>query len=175
MKCVPSEDLDQLGSPTSLIRVFDVIDYTFKYSKTCVKGPLSKRPKIGFQDQLLLNAGQKYCRMLQWEHSAIFSTYIKLPFVIKIFILSVFVRLFTLWFYCTVLHMVNVLCFFLFSNKILDIRHGIHKMLGRIANREGPDQTTSDLRCSLICVCTDCLGHLNRQLQQLFKILKHLP
>ena len=29
------------------------------YSKTCVKGPLSKRPKIGFQDRLSLNAGQK--------------------------------------------------------------------------------------------------------------------
>ena len=29
------------------------------YSKTCVKQPLSKRPKIGFQDQLSLNAGQK--------------------------------------------------------------------------------------------------------------------
>ena len=27
-------------------------------SKTCVKRPLSKRPKIGFQDQLSLNAGQ---------------------------------------------------------------------------------------------------------------------
>ena len=36
-----------------------------KYSKTCVKRPLSKRPKIGFKDQLSLNAGQKYCRMLQ--------------------------------------------------------------------------------------------------------------
>ena len=34
------------------------------YSKTCVKESLSKRPKIGFQDQLSLNAGQKYCRML---------------------------------------------------------------------------------------------------------------
>ena len=34
------------------------------YSKTCVKRPLSKRPKSGFQDQLLLNTGQKYCRML---------------------------------------------------------------------------------------------------------------
>ena len=30
------------------------------YSKTCVKRPLPKRPKIGFQDQLSLNAGQKY-------------------------------------------------------------------------------------------------------------------
>ena len=47
-----------------------------KYSKTCIKRPLSKRPKIGFQDQLSLNAGQKYCRMLQGEHSAIHSTFI---------------------------------------------------------------------------------------------------
>ena len=39
-------------------------------------------------DQLLLNAGQKYCRMLQGEHSAILSNYIKLQFVIKIFVLS---------------------------------------------------------------------------------------
>ena len=37
----------------------------FIYSKTCLKGPLKKRPKIVFQDQLSLNAGQKYCRMLQ--------------------------------------------------------------------------------------------------------------
>ena len=60
------------------------------YSKTCVKRQLSKRQKIGFQDQLSLNAGQKYCRMLQGEHSAILSTSIMLPFVIKIFALSIF-------------------------------------------------------------------------------------
>ena len=60
------------------------------YSKTCVKWPLSKRPQIGFQDQILLNAGQKCCRMLPLEHSAILLTFIKLPFVIKIFILSIF-------------------------------------------------------------------------------------
>ena len=59
------------------------------YSKTCVKQSLSKRPQIGFRDQLSLNAGQKYCRMLQ-GHSAIVSTYIKLAFVIKIFVLSIF-------------------------------------------------------------------------------------
>ena len=58
----------------------------FTNSKTCVKRPLSKRSKIGFQDKSLLNAGQKYCRMLQREHSAILSTFIKLPFVIKIFV-----------------------------------------------------------------------------------------
>ena len=34
------------------------------FSTTCVKQLLSRRPKIGFQDQLSLNAGQKYCRML---------------------------------------------------------------------------------------------------------------
>ena len=62
---------------------------SYYYSKTCVKQPLSKRPKIGFQGQLSLYAGQKYCRMLQ-EHSAILSTFIKLPFVTKIFVLSIF-------------------------------------------------------------------------------------
>ena len=42
------------------------------YSKTCVKQPLSKRPKNWFfQDQIKLNAGQKYCRKLHGEHSAI--------------------------------------------------------------------------------------------------------
>ena len=55
------------------------------YSKTCVKRPLSKRQKYGFQDQLSLNTGQKYCRMLPLEHSAILSTFIKLPVVIKTF------------------------------------------------------------------------------------------
>ena len=54
------------------------------YSKTCVKRPLSKRQKIGFQDQLLLNAG----------HSAILSTFIKLPFAFKTFVLSTFEWLF---------------------------------------------------------------------------------
>ena len=57
------------------------------YSKTCLK---RRRPKIGFQDRLSLNAGQKYCRMLQGEHCAILSTFIKLSFVIKVFVLSIF-------------------------------------------------------------------------------------
>ena len=34
-------------------------------SKTCLKRPLKKKTKIGYQDQLSLNADQKYCRMLQ--------------------------------------------------------------------------------------------------------------
>ena len=36
------------------------------------------------------NAGKKYCRMLQREQSAILLTFIKQPFVIKIFVLSIF-------------------------------------------------------------------------------------
>ena len=59
------------------------------YSKSCVKQPLSKRPKTGFRDQLSLNAGKKYCRMLQ-EHSAILLIFIRLLFVNKIFDLSIF-------------------------------------------------------------------------------------
>ena len=46
--------------------------------------------KNGFQEWLLLNACQKYCRMLPLEHSAILLTCIKLPFVIMIFVLSIF-------------------------------------------------------------------------------------
>ena len=60
------------------------------YSKTCLKRPLKKKTKIGFQDRLSLNAGQKYCRMLPLQHSAIRSTFIKLPFAIKTFVLSIF-------------------------------------------------------------------------------------
>ena len=37
------------------------ISVLYKYSKTCLKWPLSKRPKIVFQDQLSFNASQKYC------------------------------------------------------------------------------------------------------------------
>ena len=49
-----------------------------------------KKTKNGFQHRLSLNAGQKYCRMLHGEHSAILLTFIKLPFVIKTFVLSIF-------------------------------------------------------------------------------------
>ena len=51
---------------------------------------IQKEDQIVFQDGLSFNAGQKYCSMLQWEHSAILSTFIKLPFVINIFVLSNF-------------------------------------------------------------------------------------
>ena len=46
--------------------------------------------KIGFQDRLWLNESQKYCRMHPLEHSAILSTIIRQPFVMKIFVWSIF-------------------------------------------------------------------------------------
>ena len=84
---------------------------------------------MSFQDQLLLNegqkyfrmlqrdagqkyiscrmfskdAGQKYCRMLQREHSAILSAFIKLPFAIKTFVLSNSEWLLETGFYCSTL------------------------------------------------------------------------
>ena len=62
----------------------------WKDSKTCLKRSLIKMTKIGFHDRLSLNVGQKYCRMLQGEHSAILSTCIKLPFAIMTFVLTIF-------------------------------------------------------------------------------------
>ena len=82
-----------------------------KYSKTCVNRPLSRIRKIGSQDQLSLNAGQKYCRMLQGEHSAILSTFIKLPLVFKIFVLPIFERRFTQGLlYSTAVQYVAIIC-----------------------------------------------------------------
>ena len=46
--------------------------------KPVLRGHSKRTPKIGFQYRLPLNAGQKYCRMLQ----AILSTFNKLPFYI---------------------------------------------------------------------------------------------
>ena len=62
------------------------VESVYWYSKTCVKQPPSKRPKIGYQYQLSLNAGQKYCRMLQGEHSAILLTFIKHSAILLTFI-----------------------------------------------------------------------------------------
>ena len=73
----------------SVTVVTEIISYYFLNTvKPVYKTETLKRPKIGFQDQLSLNAGQKYCRMLQGENSAILSTFLKIPFVIKIFVLS---------------------------------------------------------------------------------------
>ena len=58
--------------------------------KPVLSGSSKRRPKIGFQDRLSLNVGQKHCGMFQGEHSAILLTCIKLPFVSKTLVLSTF-------------------------------------------------------------------------------------
>ena len=98
MKAVPGKSVtvgwkatsNQISWGWGFIVVFCSLVVPFNYSKTCVKRPLSKRPKIGFLDQLLHNTGQMYCRMLQSEHSEILFTFLKIPFIIKIFVLSIF-------------------------------------------------------------------------------------
>ena len=76
-------------------------DYTAKH----VLSSHSKK-----EDQLLLNAGQKYCRMLQGEHSAILLTFIKLLFVIKIFISSFFEWLLKTYFTVLTTNMYFLFC-----------------------------------------------------------------
>ena len=53
------------------------------YSKPVLNGYSKRTPNIGFQYLLSDNAGQKYCRMLQGEHSAILLTSIKQPLSLR--------------------------------------------------------------------------------------------
>ena len=62
----------------------------FTGTKPILSSHSKRRPRIVFQEQLLLNAGQKYCRMLHGEHYTILLTFFKLAFVFKIFVLSIF-------------------------------------------------------------------------------------
>ena len=49
-----------------------------------------KKTENWFLRPIIAKCRSKYCRMLQGEHSAILLTCIKLPFVIKTFVLSIF-------------------------------------------------------------------------------------
>ena len=64
------------------------------YSKNLCKTATLKKTENWISRPIIAYAGQKYCRMLQREHSAIVLTFIKLPIklpiVIKIFVLSIF-------------------------------------------------------------------------------------
>ena len=91
---------------------------SYMYSKTCLKLPLSKRPKMGFQDQLSLNVGQKYCRMLQGEHSAILSTCNELPHSFKTFVLSIFERPLKTGFTVCFILVIRIMYYFLFIYKL---------------------------------------------------------
>ena len=61
---MPMDLLKQIGHLPCAFKQYFLVKQGFKtiytqtvYSKTCLKQPLSKRPKKGFQDQLLLTAG----------------------------------------------------------------------------------------------------------------------
>ena len=58
--------------------------------KPVLSGRLKRRPIISFKDQLLLNAGQKYCRMLQGKHSAKLSSSLSYHLSLRSFFLSIF-------------------------------------------------------------------------------------
>ena len=81
---IPSIQLHKWSQMDNVrIQLASNIDYTVK---PVLSGHSKRRPKLGFQYLLSLNAGQKYCRM----HSAVLPTFIKLPFVFKTFVLSIF-------------------------------------------------------------------------------------
>ena len=60
-----------------------------KYSKTCLKLPL-KTTKNWFLRPIIALGRSKVLQNAQREHSAVLLTFIKLPFVFKTFVLSIF-------------------------------------------------------------------------------------
>ena len=69
-----------------------------RYSKTCVKRPLSKR-YIFFKTDYRLMQVKSIAECSKGEHSAILSTFIKLPFVINTFVLTFVLSIFKWPFY----------------------------------------------------------------------------
>ena len=76
--------------------VYDLfLEYRSKtYSNTCVKRPSQKDRKLVFKSNYRLMQVKSIAECYNGEHSAILSTFIKLPFVIKTFVLSIFERQF---------------------------------------------------------------------------------
>ena len=65
----------------------------FIYSKTCLKRPLNLKEDLnGFREDYRLMQVKSITECSKGEHSAILSTFIKLPLFIKIFVLPIFVR-----------------------------------------------------------------------------------
>ena len=60
------------------------------YSKTCHKRPLKKKTENWFSRPIITKCRSKVLQNAPREHYAILSTFIKLPFVFKSFLLSIF-------------------------------------------------------------------------------------
>ena len=72
------------------------------FSKICLKRPLKKEhQKLVFNTDYNLMQVKSIAECSKGEHSAIYSTFIKLPFPIKTFVLSIFKWPFKIGFYCT--------------------------------------------------------------------------
>ena len=69
-----------------------VVVLCFVYSNTCVKRPLQKDHKLVSKTNYRL---MQVKNIAEWEHSAILSTFIKQPFVIKLFVLCILSGRFT--------------------------------------------------------------------------------
>ena len=54
-----------LLQPQEMYKIWNLCKIVTDTLKPILSGHPKRRPKIGFQDQLSLTAGQKYCRMLQ--------------------------------------------------------------------------------------------------------------
>ena len=75
------------GSSCAGSNLLNRVDRVYIYSKTGVNGHSQKDQKLVFKTN--------YCSLQvksveKWEHSVILLAFIKLPFVIKIFVLSIF-------------------------------------------------------------------------------------
>ena len=61
---------------------------TYKYGETYLKRPLKKKTKKWFSRPIITQCRSKVLQNALFEHSAILSTFIKLQFVFKTFVLS---------------------------------------------------------------------------------------
>ena len=64
--------------------------YIITIHQTCLNGSLKKKTKIVFKTDYRLMQVNSIAECSNGEHSAILSTFIKLPFVIHIYVLSIF-------------------------------------------------------------------------------------
>ena len=70
----------------------ELYQHDYRYSKTCVKQPLKKKTKNWLSRPIIARCRSKVLQNAPraLEHYAVPLTFIKLPFVIKIFVLSFF-------------------------------------------------------------------------------------
>ena len=70
------ETLVRLGKCSSFTgHIGTSVGFDHALGKTCLKRPLKKKTKIGFQDRILLNAGQNYFRLSLSYHLSLRSLF----------------------------------------------------------------------------------------------------